>query len=87
MQWVAEQNDIAVSSDILQQLELFAQYSAASYCERNINSAGDKLTCKAGNCAIVQEAETTTLYEFEKYVFSFFPPYAIHSSPSCNIHM
>ncbi|BCR89853.1 lipase family protein [Aspergillus chevalieri] len=55
----------AVSSDILQQLELFAQYSAASYCERNINSAGDKLTCKAGNCAIVQEAETTTLYEFE----------------------
>jgi len=71
MQWVAEQNDTAVSSDVLQQLELFAQYSAASYCESNINSTGDKLTCEAGNCAVVQEAETTTLYEFEAYVLSF----------------
>lgn len=55
----------AVSSDVLQQLELFSQYSAASYCTANINSTGDKLTCEAGNCAIVQEAETTTLHEFE----------------------
>lgn len=68
---------IAVSSDVLQQLELFSQYSAASYCASNIGSTGDKLTCEAGNCAIVQEAETTTLHEFEAYVLS--PPLLMHS--------
>lgn len=67
----AELTVIAVSSDVLQQLELFSQYSAASYCASNIGSTGDKLTCEAGNCAVVQEAETTTLHEFEAYVLPY----------------
>lgn len=54
----------AVSSDVLQRLELFAQYSAASYCTNNINSTGDKLACEAGNCPTIEAAETTTLSEF-----------------------
>ncbi|KAL4882228.1 Alpha/Beta hydrolase protein [Aspergillus karnatakaensis] len=54
----------AVSADVLQQLTLFAEYSAASYCTPNINSPGSKLTCATGNCPTVQAADTTTLAEF-----------------------
>ncbi|KAI9042047.1 lipase family protein [Aspergillus affinis] len=53
-----------VSADVLQQLNLFAEYSAASYCTSNIDSPGDKLTCSAGNCPSVEKAETETLNEF-----------------------
>ncbi|KAL4782766.1 Alpha/Beta hydrolase protein [Aspergillus varians] len=53
-----------VSADVLSQLNLFAEYAAASYCTPNINSTGDKLTCATGNCPTVQAAETTTLDEF-----------------------
>ncbi|CAG7915589.1 unnamed protein product [Penicillium olsonii] len=56
----------AVSSDVLGQLKLFAEYSAASYCTNNINSTGDALSCDIGNCASVQSAETTTLWEFDR---------------------
>ncbi|RHZ54512.1 lipase family protein [Aspergillus thermomutatus] len=54
----------AVSSSVLQELSLFAQYSAASYCTNNINSTGTKLTCSAGNCPLVEAANTKTLSEF-----------------------
>ncbi|CAG8405687.1 unnamed protein product [Penicillium salamii] len=56
----------AVSTDVLSQLSLFAEYSAASYCSNNINSTGDALTCDDGNCAAVQSADTTTLWEFDR---------------------
>lgn len=55
-----------MTSDVLQQLDFFAQYAAASYCTNNVDSTGDELTCDAGNCPDVQQASTTTLYEFSK---------------------
>lgn len=55
---------VAVSSSVLQNLSLFAQYSAASYCTNNINSTGTKLTCSSGNCPLVEAANTKTLSEF-----------------------
>ena len=59
---------VDVSADVLQQLTLFAEYSAASYCTNNINSTGNKLSCSAGNCPMVEAVTTKTLYEFEEYV-------------------
>lgn len=53
-----------VSADVLDQFNLFAEYSAAAYCTSNINSPGDKLTCRAGNCPEVEKADTETLNEF-----------------------
>jgi hypothetical protein len=62
--------DIDVSTNVLGQLNLFAQYAAASYCTNNINSTGDGLSCLEGNCPSVQSAKTTTIYEFDEYVCS-----------------
>ncbi|KAF9886465.1 hypothetical protein FE257_011370 [Aspergillus nanangensis] len=53
-----------VSSDVLTQLNFFAEYSAAAYCTGNVNSTGNKVTCSAGNCPNVQAADTQTLKEF-----------------------
>lgn len=58
---------IDVSTDVLSQLSLFAEYSAASYCSNNINSTGNALSCEEGNCATVQAADTETLWEFDRY--------------------
>ncbi|KAF2130378.1 alpha/beta-hydrolase [Dothidotthia symphoricarpi CBS 119687] len=55
----------AVSSTILDQLQFFSQYSAASYCPINNNSPNTKITCPQGNCARIESANTTTLTEFE----------------------
>ncbi|KAF1911354.1 Alpha/Beta hydrolase protein [Ampelomyces quisqualis] len=55
----------AVSPDILSQLRLFSQYSAASYCLSNNNSPNTKLSCAQGNCPLVESASTNTLTEFE----------------------
>lgn len=52
---------------MLSQLSLFAEYSAASYCSNNVNSTGSALSCEAGNCPSVQSADTTTLWEFDRY--------------------
>ncbi|KAJ5104330.1 hypothetical protein NUU61_001677 [Penicillium alfredii] len=54
-----------VSTDVLDQLTLFAQYAAASYCSNNLNSTGTPLLCAAGNCPSVQSAQTSTLHEFD----------------------
>ncbi|KAI9368116.1 Alpha/Beta hydrolase protein [Aspergillus egyptiacus] len=53
-----------VSSEVLEQLTLFAEYSAASYCPSNLDSPGTKLTCSTGNCPTVEAADTETLAEF-----------------------
>lgn len=55
-----------VSADVLQQLTLFAEFAAASYCTNNINSTGNELACAAGNCPAVEAASTKTLHEFEE---------------------
>ncbi|KKK18743.1 hypothetical protein AOCH_000591 [Aspergillus ochraceoroseus] len=57
-----------VSSGVLQDLTLFAEYSAASYCTVNINSTGNKVVCSAGNCPLVEQAHTETLREFHESV-------------------
>jgi hypothetical protein len=58
---------IAVSANVLDQLDFFSQYSAAAYCLGNNNSPNTKITCPQGNCARVEAANTNTLTEFEKY--------------------
>ncbi|KAB8274785.1 Alpha/Beta hydrolase protein [Aspergillus minisclerotigenes] len=55
-----------VSSSLLNNLDLFAQYSAAAYCDENLNSTGTKLTCSVGNCPLVEAASTQTLDEFNE---------------------
>jgi len=55
-----------VSAGVLSQLNLWEQYSAAAYCVSNNNSPGDKVSCTAGNCPLVEQATTTTSIEFEK---------------------
>lgn len=57
---------------MLSQLGLFAEYSAAAYCSNNINSTGDALSCEEDNCPSVQSADTTTLWEFDRYEFKRF---------------
>lgn len=37
----------------------------------NDNSAGDAVSCEAGNCPLVESADTTTLYEFNEYETNF----------------
>ncbi|KUM60987.1 hypothetical protein ACN42_g6149 [Penicillium freii] len=55
-----------VSSSVLDKLTLFSQWAAASYCTNNDNSTGDAVSCEAGNCPLVESADTTTLYEFNE---------------------
>ncbi|KAF2468679.1 alpha/beta-hydrolase [Lindgomyces ingoldianus] len=43
---------------------LMEQYAAASYCELNVNTTGSKVTCSAGNCPLVEAADTNTEVEF-----------------------
>ncbi|KAF2853221.1 alpha/beta-hydrolase [Plenodomus tracheiphilus IPT5] len=58
----------AVSANVLDQLQFFAQYSAAAYCLGNNNSPNTKLSCPQGNCARVEQANTNTLTEFENSI-------------------
>ncbi|KAG0155567.1 Lipase, class 3 [Penicillium digitatum] len=55
-----------VSGGLFDQLTLFSQWAAASYCLNNDDSAGDGLSCEAGNCPLVEAADTMTLYAFDK---------------------
>jgi hypothetical protein len=43
---------------------LYEQFAAASYCSGNLEGAPSKLACKAGNCPLVQAANTTTVVKF-----------------------
>ncbi|KAJ4371421.1 hypothetical protein N0V83_004638 [Neocucurbitaria cava] len=60
----------AVSASTLDQLQLFSQYSAAAYCLVNNDSPNTKITCPQGNCARVEQANTSTLTEFENSLAS-----------------
>jgi Lipase 3 N-terminal region len=55
-----------VSAGVLSQLNLWEQYAAAAYCVSNNNSPGNKVSCAAGNCPLVEAATTTTTIEFQK---------------------
>ncbi|KAF2020940.1 alpha/beta-hydrolase [Aaosphaeria arxii CBS 175.79] len=54
-----------VSADVLDQLQFFSQYSAASYCKSNNDSPNTKIECAQGNCPRVEAADTNTIVEFE----------------------
>ncbi|EHA28261.1 lipase [Aspergillus niger ATCC 1015] len=54
-----------ISSTVLDNIDLFAQYSAAAYCSSNIESTGTTLTCDVGNCPLVEAAGATTIDEFD----------------------
>ncbi|KKK19637.1 hypothetical protein P175DRAFT_0434816 [Aspergillus ochraceoroseus IBT 24754] len=56
----------AVSSSLLDKLDLFAQYSAAAYCSSNFNSETTTLSCSAGNCPLVQSADPTAIDKFDE---------------------
>ncbi|RAH46203.1 lipase family protein [Aspergillus brunneoviolaceus CBS 621.78] len=56
----------SVSTTLLDQMDLFAQYSAAAYCSTNIDSASTALSCSADNCPLVVAAAPTVLDEFNE---------------------
>lgn len=58
----------AVSSTVLSQLDLYAQWSAAANCSGNTDGANTVDSCSAGNCPDMQAANTKMPYEFDKYV-------------------
>ncbi|KAL9619142.1 MAG: hypothetical protein Q9160_006231 [Pyrenula sp. 1 TL-2023] len=55
----------AIAQPLFDQLNLFEQFSAAAYCPGNNDSPNSKLTCAAGNCPLVEAADTETLAEFQ----------------------
>ncbi|KAL8971078.1 MAG: hypothetical protein Q9183_001226 [Haloplaca sp. 2 TL-2023] len=58
----------AISGGDYANLQLFEQFAAAAYCEINNNgqTAGDKITCPAGNCPLVESSDVVAVYEFQK---------------------
>ncbi|PYH48501.1 lipase family protein [Aspergillus saccharolyticus JOP 1030-1] len=54
-----------VSTSVLTQLDLFAQYSEAAYCSTNLNSPNTSVTCTNGLCPLLAAATTTSLAEFD----------------------
>ena len=61
-----------ISQALFDDLQLMAQYSAATYYPSNVNSTGDKLSCSRDhcealpkdNCPRVEEANAFTAFEF-----------------------
>jgi hypothetical protein len=60
-----------VSQSLLNEFNLFSQYAAVAYCTAdNEASSGADITCSAGNCPLVQQADAVTVYSFSGYVDS-----------------
>jgi len=55
-----------IDADTFARFNLFEQYAAASYCRDNNNSTRTRITCEAGNCPLVEQADTWSEIEFEK---------------------
>ncbi|OKL61425.1 hypothetical protein UA08_03144 [Talaromyces atroroseus] len=54
-----------ISTSVLDEIDLFAQFSAAAYCSANLNTTGTALACDVGNCPLVEASDTTILYNFD----------------------
>ncbi|RMZ76024.1 hypothetical protein DV738_g5149, partial [Chaetothyriales sp. CBS 135597] len=55
-----------ISASLLDELSLFEQYAAASYCAINNEAdSSNNITCLTDNCPLVESAGATTLIEFE----------------------
>lgn len=55
-----------ISYNEFDNFRLMRQYAVAAYCQSNIVSPGDQLTCATGNCPKVEAANTSSVSEFEK---------------------
>ncbi|KXG51709.1 Lipase, class 3 [Penicillium griseofulvum] len=54
----------AISTELLEQFNLFSQFASISACDQNINHTGQSLTCDYGNCRLVQADNTTVIDTF-----------------------
>ncbi|KAJ5437161.1 Lipase class 3 [Penicillium cf. griseofulvum] len=54
----------AISTELLEQFNLFSQFASLSYCDQNINHTGQSLTCEYGNCRLVEADNTTVINTF-----------------------
>ncbi|PYI07819.1 lipase [Aspergillus sclerotiicarbonarius CBS 121057] len=54
-----------VSTSVLDELDLFAQWSAAAYCSDNINNDDTTVKCSDDACPSVEAASTKMLLEFD----------------------
>ena len=57
---------LAISPDMFQSLEFFSQYAGAAYCDNNNGGPNIKIVCPAGNCKLVESADTVTLTDFQQ---------------------
>jgi Lipase 3 N-terminal region len=56
---------IGISDSLLESFELFANFTAASYCPANENSTSNTLiTCPSGVCPLVEADNVISLAEF-----------------------
>jgi hypothetical protein len=53
-----------ISSELLSNFTLFAQFAALSACDQNINATGNKLTCDYDGCGLVEDDDTETIFTF-----------------------
>ncbi|KAI9844580.1 MAG: hypothetical protein M1838_002145 [Thelocarpon superellum] len=58
-------DSVGVPEDVFQNLKLFSQYAAATYCTNNNDSPNSKITCGANACPMVEAANTTSIIEFQ----------------------
>ncbi|MCJ1254372.1 hypothetical protein MMC24_002187 [Lignoscripta atroalba] len=76
----------AISSDLLANLNLYSEFTAAAYCASNsnlTNGFADPVTCYTGNCPSVP-ADTMTLYEFENSLLTDVTGY-LSTTPSLSL--
>jgi hypothetical protein len=55
-----------IDADTFARFNRFEQFAAAAYCRENNNSTKTRIKCQAGNCPLVEQADTWTVVEFEK---------------------
>ncbi|KAJ4374048.1 hypothetical protein N0V83_002787 [Neocucurbitaria cava] len=55
-----------IAADLLSRFKLMEQYSSAAYCASNYGSPGDQIECAAGNCPLVQDADSKTVIEYSR---------------------
>jgi Lipase 3 N-terminal region len=56
--------DVTVTDADFANFELFAQYSAASYCTDNDNSSDSLIACSSSACPLVEAAGAVGVVEF-----------------------
>ena len=59
---------VGISKDLLAKFKLYSEYAAAAYCIGNNNSPETPVTCPCNNCELVEEANATTISEFENTI-------------------